>query len=198
VLFAAESGIDLGTSLSICLPVHSTSPNTRRSMEPTGAVWRMTTFADGKLAILKYLADRRAPAYPADLRKRARQRARLLNTGFTGIFLFPIRRFFIHAPARRQRAGGHAAWGKDQALVWLKVLDQDLTDRAARSCGSDITIADYLCNDGPRQRSHRTNSTPIQTSALARQHEGAEELGEGQRGVLQVRGRPNKGEFVRV
>jgi glutathione S-transferase len=40
---------------------------------------------------------------------------------------------------------GTVAWGKDKAVGWLKVLDENLIGpRNSFLCGDDITIADYL------------------------------------------------------
>src|ERR1044071_3960335 len=102
-------------------------------------------------AILKYLADKaRSPAYPSDLRKRARVNERMdwLNTGFyrdfSYGFLYPQIFPFMKRPDDKVQAGT-VAWGKDKAVGWLKVLDEDLIGpKNAYLCGDEITIADYL------------------------------------------------------
>jgi len=102
-------------------------------------------------AILKYLADKiGSPAYPKDLRQRARVNERMdwLNTGFyrdfSYGFLYPQIFPFMRRPDDRVQAGT-VAWGKQKALTWLKVLDQSLLGpRNAYLCGNDITLADYL------------------------------------------------------
>ena len=102
-------------------------------------------------AILKYLADKiGSPAYPKDLRQRARVNERMdwLNTGFyrdfSYGFLYPQIFPFMRRPDEHVQAGT-LAWGKDKALAWLKVLDEGLIGpRNAFLCGNDITLADYL------------------------------------------------------
>ena len=102
-------------------------------------------------AILKYLADKAgSPAYPKDLQKRARVNERMdwLNTGFYRDFsygcvypqIFPnLKRPDEHVQA------GTVAFGKEKALGWLKVLDQDILGPRNRFlCGDEITLADYL------------------------------------------------------
>src|SRR5262247_429549 len=83
-------------------------------------------------AILKYLADKvHSPAYPSDLRQRARVNERMdwLNTGFyrdfSYGFLYPQIFPFMKRPDDKVQAGT-LAWGKDKALTWLKVLDGSL------------------------------------------------------------------------
>ena len=73
-------------------------------------------------AILKYLAEKtRSPAYPADLRKRARINERMdwLNTGFyrdfSYGFLYPQIFPFMKRPDDKLQAGT-VAWDKDKAL----------------------------------------------------------------------------------
>src|SRR5947209_14575720 len=100
-------------------------------------------------AILKYLAEKAgSPAYPSDLRKRARVNERMdwFNTGFyrdfSYGFLYPQIFPFMKRPDDKVQAGT-VAWGKDKALGWLKVLDEGLIGpRSAFLCGDDITIAD--------------------------------------------------------
>jgi glutathione S-transferase len=36
------------------------------------------------------------------------------------------------------------AWGREKALGWLKVLDQNIIGRNGYLCGDAITLADYL------------------------------------------------------
>jgi len=102
-------------------------------------------------AILKYLAEKtHSPAYPADLRKRARINERMdwLNTGFyrdfSYGFLYPQIFPFMKRPDDKVQAGT-VAWGKDKAVGWLKILNEDLIGpKNAYLCGDEITIADYL------------------------------------------------------
>jgi glutathione S-transferase len=153
VLFAAESGIDLEYELVDLFTGAQYQPE-YAAINPSRQVpvledddFRLTESS----AILKYLADKTSsPAYPADLRKRGRVNERMdwLNTGFyrdfSYGFLYPQIFSFMRRPDDNVQAGT-LAWGKDKALVWLKVLDQDLIGpRNAFLCGNDITIADYL------------------------------------------------------
>ena len=101
VLFAAESGIDLEYELVDLFTGEQYQPQ-YAAINPSRQVpvlededFRLTESS----AILKYLADKTgSPAYPADLRKRARVNERMdwLNTGFYRDFSygFPIRRSF--------------------------------------------------------------------------------------------------------
>src|SRR5256886_12548246 len=103
-------------------------------------------------AILKYLAEKtRSPAYPADLRKRARINERMdwLNTGFyrdfSYGFLYPQIFPFMKRPDDTVQAGT-GAWGKDQAPDWAKGLgERRIGPRSAFLCGGGITLAGYLC-----------------------------------------------------
>ena len=102
-------------------------------------------------AILKYLAEKTGSlAYPKDIKERARVNERMdwFNTGFyrdfSYGFLYPQIFPFMRRPDDNVQAGT-LAWGKDKALIWLKVLDESLIGpRSAFLCGDDITIADYL------------------------------------------------------
>ena len=62
---------------------------------------------------------------------------------------------------------GTIAYGREKALGWLKILDQNLIGpRNNFLCGDSVTIADYLgaiMVVGRRSRSARI-STPIPTS----------------------------------
>ena len=124
VLFAAESGIDLDYELVDLFTGAQYQPE-YAAINPSRQVpvledgdFRLTESS----AILKYLADKTgSPAYPSDLRKRAtRQRADgLAQHGFLpGLFLrLPLSAdLSVHAPARRQRAGGDARVGQRQGV----------------------------------------------------------------------------------
>jgi glutathione S-transferase len=153
VLFAEESGIKLDYELVDLFTGAHYQPE-YAAINPSRQV---PVLEDGDFrlressAILKYLADKNASAaYPSDLRKRARVNERMdwLNTGFyrdfSYGFLYPqIFPFMRRADDKVQ--AGTVAWGKDKALVWLKVLDGDLIGpRNAFLCGDEITLADYL------------------------------------------------------
>jgi len=153
VLFAMESGIELEYQLVDLFTGEQYKPE-YSSVNPSHQVpvledgdFRLTESS----AILKYLADKvRSPAYPSDLKKRARINERMdwLNTGFyrdfSYGFLYPQIFPFMKRPDDAVQAGT-LAWGKEKALGWLKVLDEGLIGpRSAYLCGDEITIADYL------------------------------------------------------
>ena len=102
-------------------------------------------------AILKYLAEKvGSPAYPADLRRRARVNERMdwLNTGFYRDLGYGLIYPQILPHHRRVDDGvqaGTLTWGCARAKGWLKVLDEDLIGpNSDYLCGSEITLADYL------------------------------------------------------
>jgi glutathione S-transferase len=102
-------------------------------------------------AILKYLADKiDSPAYPKDLRKRARVNEMMdwLNTGFYRDFGYGLVYPQIFPGHKRRSDEAHAAtvaWGKEKTKFWLGVLDQHLLGSGGKYlCGDDITIADYF------------------------------------------------------
>ena len=153
VLFATESGIDLDYVLVDLFtgahyqPEYAAINPSRQVPVLEDGDFRLTESS----AILKYLADKiDSPAYPKDLRKRARVNERMdwLNTGFYRDFsygmLYPqIFPFMKRADDNVQ--AGTLAWGKEKALNWLKVLDEGLIGpRNGYLCGDDITIADYF------------------------------------------------------
>jgi len=153
VLFATESGIpldyeivDLFTGAQYKPEYAAINPSSQVPVLEDGN-FRLTESS----AILKYLADTiHSPAYPADLRKRARVNERMdwLNTGFyrdfSYGFLYPQIFPFMKRPDDKVQAGT-LAWGKEKALSWLKVLDGSLIGpRNPYLCGDEITLADYL------------------------------------------------------
>ena len=153
VLFATESGIDLDYQLVDLFtgaqyqPEYATINPSRQVPVLEDGDFRLTESS----AILKYLAEKTgSPAYPSDLRKRARINERMdwLNTGcyrdFSYGFLYPQIFPFMRRPDDNVQAGT-VAWGKEKALNWLKVLDENIIGpRSAYLCGDAISIADYL------------------------------------------------------
>ena len=153
VLFAAESGIELDYQIVDLFTGEQYKPE-YSAINPSHQV---PVLDDGEFrltessAILKYLADKTgSPAYPQDLRKRARVNERMdwFNTGFYRDFsyglLYPQIFPFMRRPDDNVQAGT-VAWGKDKALSWLTVLDESLIGpRNGFVCGDTITIADYL------------------------------------------------------
>jgi glutathione S-transferase len=153
VLFATESGIaldyeivDLFTGAQYKPEYAAINPSNQVPVLEDGD-FRLTESS----AILKYLADKiHSPAYPSDLRKRARVNERMdwLNTGFyrdfSYGFLYP-QIFPFQKRSDDKVQAGTVAWGKDKALNWLKVLDSSLIGpRNGYLCGDEISLADYL------------------------------------------------------
>ncbi|HEY3178569.1 MAG TPA: glutathione S-transferase family protein [Casimicrobiaceae bacterium] len=152
MLFVAESGIDaklqlvdLFTGEHMKPPFEAINPNRLVPVLEDGD-FRLTESS----AILKYLADKfQSPAYPKDLKERARVNERMdwINTqvcrDFAYGFIYP-QIFPMH-----KREGEHAqaatlAWGKERARGWLKILDQNLIASNPYLCGDRLTIADYF------------------------------------------------------
>ena len=153
VLFAAENGIkaelqlvDLFTGEHYKQPFEAINPSHLVPvLEDDG--FRLTESS----AILKYLADKiQSPAYPKDLRQRARVNERMdwINTqlcrdlayGFVYPQVFPT-----HKRPSAEVQAATLAWGRERAIGWMKVLDEHLIGpKNAYLCGSQITIADYF------------------------------------------------------
>jgi len=102
-------------------------------------------------AILKYIADKiDSPAYPKDLKKRAKVNAMMdwLNTGLYRDFgygyvypqIFPK---FKHEHEIAQTATIDC--GRERSKKWLSILDQDLIGpKNNYLVGNEVTIADYF------------------------------------------------------
>ena len=153
ILFAAENGInaelqivDLFTGEHFKQPFEAINPSHLVPvLEDDG--FRLTESS----AILKYLADKiNSPAYPKDLRQRARVNERMdwINTqlcrdlayGFVYPQVFPT-----HKRPSAEVQAATLAWGRERAIGWMKVLDEHLIGpKNAYLCGSQITIADYF------------------------------------------------------
>lgn len=101
-------------------------------------------------AILKYLADRfESPAYPRDLRRRARVNERMdwINADIyreLGYHLAYPQLLPHHARDDEHAQVSITTWGKTKAEQLLEVLDRDGIGTNDYLCGSDITIADYF------------------------------------------------------
>ena len=152
MLFAAENHIplemqvvDLFTGEHVQPPYAAINPN---KLVPT--------LVDGDFvltenaAILKYLADKiDSPAYPKDLKKRARVNERMdwTNTQLCIDLVYALVYPQIFDSHKRRSDEAQAATlerGKARAQAWLEVLDKHVlgTDNAYL-CGNDMTIADY-------------------------------------------------------
>jgi glutathione S-transferase len=152
VMFAADNKIDIEFKVVDLFTGEHVKPD-YLAMNPSGLV---PMFEDGDFrltessAILKYLAEKIGlPAYPKDLRQRARVNERMdwLNTQFYRDFgyglVYPQVFPNLKRPSDEQQSGV-IAWGKEKSLNWLKVLDQNLIGKSRYLCGNEITIADYL------------------------------------------------------
>jgi glutathione S-transferase len=153
VLFAAENGIkaelqlvDLFTGEHYKQPFEAISPSHLVPvLEDDG--FRLTESS----AILKYLADKiESPAYPKDLRQRARVNERMdwINTqlcrdlvyGFVYPQILPT-----HKRPSAEVQAATLAWGRERAIGWMKVLDEHLIGpKNGYLCGNQISIADYF------------------------------------------------------
>jgi len=153
MLFAAESGIDVEFQLVDLMtgehlkPAYAAiNPNCLVPMLEDGD-FRLTESS----AILKYLADKTgSPAYPTDLRKRARVNEMMdwFNSNFYRDFSYGLiypQVFPNHRRPTDEQQAGTISWGKEKAKRWLQILDENLIGpRNAYLCGDQITIADYL------------------------------------------------------
>jgi glutathione S-transferase len=153
MLFAAESGIaldfelvDLFTGAQYKPEYAAINPSCQVPVLDDGD-FRLTESS----AILKYLAEKAgSPAYPSDPRKRARVNERMdwFNTAFyrdySYGYIYPQIFPFMARPDPKVQAGT-IAYGREKALNWLKVLDQEIIGPRNRFlCGDEITIADHL------------------------------------------------------
>ena len=153
MLFAAENGIDaqfqvvdLFTGEHYKPPYEAINPNHLVPVLEDGD-FRLTESS----SILKYLADKiNSPAYPKDLKQRARVNERMdwINTqmcrDFAYGFVYP-QIFPHHKRPSNEVQAATLAWGKERAKGWLKVLDEHLIGpNNAYLCGNQITIADYF------------------------------------------------------
>lgn len=152
MLFAAENGIaldmqvvDLFTGEHVQAPYAAINPN---KLVPT--------LEDGDFvltensAILKYLADKiDSPAYPKDLKKRARVNERMdwtstqLCIDLVYALVYP-QIFDTHKRRSDEAQSATLERGRQRAQAWLEVLDKHvLGSDNAYLCGNDLTIADY-------------------------------------------------------
>ena len=152
MLFAAESGIPLEMkTVDIFTGEHQ--GEAFKKINPSGLV---PVLKDDELvltessAILKYLADKiGSPAYPKDLKERARVNERMdwFNSQFYRDFgyalVYPqVLTYLGFTDPVAQKA--LVDRGLERAQSWLKVLDQNLIGKHAYVCGDRITIADHF------------------------------------------------------
>ncbi|HET7595942.1 MAG TPA: glutathione S-transferase family protein [Burkholderiales bacterium] len=153
LLFAAESGIALELELvdlfkgeHLAERYCKVNPNGQVPVLEDGEDFRLTESA----AILRYLADTvDSPAYPKDLKKRARVNEMLdwFNTGLyrdLGYgFIYPQ----VLPHLKREDAKVQAAtiaWGRDRSRKWLTILDRNVLGAQPFLCGEMISLADYF------------------------------------------------------
>jgi glutathione S-transferase len=153
MLFAAENGInadfqlvDLFTGEHFKQPFEAINPNHLVPvLEDDG--FRLTESS----AILKYLADKiDSPAYPKELRQRARVNERMdwINTqvcrDFAYGYVYP-QIFPMHKRPSAEVQAATLTWSRERAITWLKILDEHLIGpKNAYLCGNQMTIADYF------------------------------------------------------
>lgn len=153
LMFATDSGLELELKLVDLMagehlkePYTSVNPNRLVPVLEDGD-FRLTESS----AILKYLADKiGSPAYPRDLKKRARVNEMMdwLNTGFYRDFGYGLVYPQIFPNHRRPTQEGQSDAvnrGKEKSRAWFKTLDQVLIG-PTRSylCGDAISLADYF------------------------------------------------------
>ncbi len=151
-LFIAESGIKVDEQVVDLMTGEHLGP-AFAAVNPSKMV---PVLEDGDLrltessAILKYLADKiDSPAYPKDLKQRARVNERLdwTSTQLCSDLVYALVYPQIFDAHKRRSDEAQAATlerGRERAAVWLKVLDDSVLGAGnAYLCGSAITLADY-------------------------------------------------------
>ena len=153
MLFAAESGMDIDFQV-VDLFTGEQLKDAYRTINPSRLVpvledgdFRLTESS----SILKYLADKiDSPAYPKDLRARARVNERMdwINTQVCRDLAYGLVYPQILPTHKRRSAEAQAAtleWAKERVKGWMSVLDRDFLGTGNRYlCGDTITIADYF------------------------------------------------------
>ena len=152
-LLCAENGIKLDEeTVDLMTGAHHQEPFA--SLNPNRQV---PFLVDGDLrlsegsAILKYIAEKyQLPAYPADLKKRAKTNEVMdwLNTGFYRDFGYNLvyPQLFPHHKRRSDEAhAGTVDWGQQLSKKWLQLLnDYWIGPHNQFLCGNEMTIADYF------------------------------------------------------
>jgi glutathione S-transferase len=152
MLFAAENGLDLEMQVvDLFTGEHMQPPYSK--LNPNRLV---PTLEDGDFiltensAILKYLADKiDSPAYPKDLRQRARVNERMdwTSTQLCSDLVYALVYPQIFDAHKRRSDEAQAATlerGRERAQTWLRILDENMLGTGNRYlCGDKITIADY-------------------------------------------------------
>lgn len=100
--------------------------------------------------ILRYLADKAgSPAYPKDLRKRARIDETLdwFNSNFYRDWGYGLIYPQVFPHLKREDAAVQAAtvaYGKEKSKAWLQLLNDSWIGSKPYLCGNEISIADYF------------------------------------------------------
>ena len=152
MLFANESGINIDFQVVDLFigehykpPYEAINPNHLVPVLDDGE-FRLTESS----AILKYLAEKAgSPAYPKDLRQRARVNERMdwINTQLCRDLAYGLvypQIFPLHKRPGDEAQKVTLAWAKERAAGWMKVLDQHLIGAGEYLCGTQMTIADYF------------------------------------------------------
>ena len=153
MLFAAESGIDVEFQVvDLFTGEHMRAPYS--DLNPSCLV---PSLEDGDFrltessSILKYLAEKTgSPAYPKELRQRARVNERMdwINTQLCRDFAYGLVYPQIFPAHKRRSDEAHDAtlqWAKERSQGWLKVLDSSMIGAGnTYLCGDTITLADYF------------------------------------------------------
>jgi glutathione S-transferase len=151
-LFAADHGIELDYHVIDLFAGEHMQP-AFGAINPNQAVpvledgdFRLTECS----AILKYLADKvGSPTYPRDPQQRARVNERMdwfntsLSKSLCDTFLYP-QIIPAHKRPDEHTQRQTLAWGRQNALRWLGVLNDSWLGDNRYVCGERITIADYL------------------------------------------------------
>ena len=101
--------------------------------------------------IIRYLADKvGSPAYPKDLKERARVNEMMdwFNSNIYKDFGYGViypQAFPHHKRPTDEVQAGTLDWGKQKTQNWLKILDTSLIGpKKQYLCGDKITLADYM------------------------------------------------------
>ena len=152
MLFAAESGIPLEMQV-VDLFTGEHMQAAYSALNPNKLV---PTLEDGDFvltensAVLKYLAEKTgSPAYPKDLKQRARVNERMdwTSTQLCSDLVYGLVYPQIFDTHKRRSEEAQAATlerAKERAQIWLKVLNDSILGPGNNYlCGNSITIADY-------------------------------------------------------